>query len=77
MKYQFGCQQALLNCGVLQSSDRDCLTALYLYLVSMVSDSILSSLLTISALRQTQNKSSISILHAWRCNSHRATHGHT
>lgn len=34
-KYQFGCQQALLNCGFLRSSDRDCLTALYLYLVSI------------------------------------------
>lgn len=53
MRYQFGCQQALLNCGVLQCSDRDCLTALYLYLVSLVSDSVLSSLLTISAVRQT------------------------
>ncbi len=41
--YQFACQQALWNCGLLRSSDRDCLTALYLYLVSvarfMVSDS--------------------------------------
>ena len=37
MRYQFGCQQALLNCGFLRnSSDRDCLTALYLYLVSLV-----------------------------------------
>ena len=35
MKYQFGCQQALLNCGFLRSGDRECLTALYLYLVSM------------------------------------------
>lgn len=34
-RYQFGCQQALLNCGFLRSSDRDCLTALYLYLVSL------------------------------------------
>lgn len=33
-KYQFGCQQALLKCGFLRSPDRDCLTALYLYLVS-------------------------------------------
>jgi hypothetical protein len=33
-RYQFGCRLALLNCGVLRSSDRDCLTALYLYLVS-------------------------------------------
>lgn len=33
-KYQVGCQQALINCGILRSQDRDCLTALYLYLVS-------------------------------------------
>jgi hypothetical protein len=35
---QFGCQQALLNCGFLRSDDRDCLTALYLYLVSPSGD---------------------------------------
>ncbi|KAH8598714.1 hypothetical protein B0O99DRAFT_614006 [Bisporella sp. PMI_857] len=34
-RYHFGCQQALLNCGFLRSDDRDCLTALYLYLVSL------------------------------------------
>lgn len=34
IRYQFGCQQALLNCGFLRSSNRDCLTALYFYLVS-------------------------------------------
>lgn len=33
-RYQDGCQQALLNCGFLRCNDRDCLTALYLYLVS-------------------------------------------
>lgn len=33
--YQFACQQALRNCGILRSSDRECLTALYLYLVSL------------------------------------------
>ena len=33
-RYQFGCQQALLNCGFLRCDDYDCLTALYLYLVS-------------------------------------------
>ena len=32
--YQFGCRQALLNCRVLRTSDLDCLTAFYLYLVS-------------------------------------------
>lgn len=35
MRYRFGCQQALLNCGFLRSEDRDCLTALFLYLVSL------------------------------------------
>ncbi|POR36621.1 Putative transcriptional regulatory protein [Tolypocladium paradoxum] len=34
-RFQFGCQQALLNSEFLRSSDRDCLTALYLYLVSV------------------------------------------
>ena len=31
--YQFGCQQALLSCGVFKSNDREGLTALFLYLV--------------------------------------------
>lgn len=34
-KYHFGCQQALLNCEFLRSQDRECLTASYLYLVSV------------------------------------------
>ncbi|KAH7022063.1 hypothetical protein EDB80DRAFT_769111 [Ilyonectria destructans] len=37
MRYQFGAQQALANCGYLRTSDRICLTALYLYLVSVSS----------------------------------------
>jgi hypothetical protein len=36
-KYQFGCEQALFRCEFLRSRDRDCLTALYLYLVSLSS----------------------------------------
>ncbi|CAM1509628.1 Fc.00g033670.m01.CDS01 [Cosmosporella sp. VM-42] len=50
-KYQFACQQALLNCRFLQSSNRDCLTALYLYLVSAASGThprSLSSLLGVA-----------------------------
>lgn len=35
VKYQFGCQQALLNSGFLRTNNRDCLTALYLYLASL------------------------------------------
>ncbi|KAE8420745.1 hypothetical protein BDV36DRAFT_249068 [Aspergillus pseudocaelatus] len=34
-RYQFACQQALLKCGVLRTSSVECLTALYLYLVSV------------------------------------------
>jgi hypothetical protein len=34
-RYQFSCQQALMNCGFLRSDDRDCLTSLFLYLVSV------------------------------------------
>jgi hypothetical protein len=32
--YQFACQQALAKCEFLRTTNRDCLTALYLYLVS-------------------------------------------
>ena len=32
-KYQSGCQQALWRCGFLTTNNRDCLTALFLYLV--------------------------------------------
>ena len=32
-KYQLGCQQALSNCSYLRTKDRECLTALYLFLV--------------------------------------------
>ncbi|KUJ19413.1 uncharacterized protein LY89DRAFT_716926 [Mollisia scopiformis] len=34
-RYQFGCQQALLNSGFLRCHERDCLTALYFYLISV------------------------------------------
>ncbi|KAL5357144.1 hypothetical protein BJX96DRAFT_4347 [Aspergillus floccosus] len=32
--YQFGCEQALLNSGVSRTTNRECLTALFLYLLS-------------------------------------------
>jgi hypothetical protein len=32
--YQFACRQALVNCNILQTSDHDALTALFLNLVS-------------------------------------------
>lgn len=36
--YQFACQQALSKAGFMRSTDRDCLTALVLYLVSGLSN---------------------------------------
>lgn len=33
IRFHFGCNQALLGCEFLRTNDRDCLTALYLYLV--------------------------------------------
>lgn len=33
IRFHFGCNQALLECEFLRTNDRDCLTALYLYLV--------------------------------------------
>ncbi|KAF2107041.1 hypothetical protein BDV96DRAFT_506910 [Lophiotrema nucula] len=35
LKWQFACQQALLNSGFLRSSERECLCAFFLYLVSV------------------------------------------
>lgn len=34
MRYHFGCQQALMNCGLLRTTSRDTLTAFFMYLVS-------------------------------------------
>jgi hypothetical protein len=39
-RYQFACQQALLNSGYLRTGDRECLTALFLYLVSTSGGSV-------------------------------------
>ncbi|KAF1924989.1 uncharacterized protein M421DRAFT_266790 [Didymella exigua CBS 183.55] len=37
-RYQDACRQALINCGFLRSRDRDCLTAYFLYLISLRPD---------------------------------------
>ncbi|CAG8893344.1 unnamed protein product [Penicillium egyptiacum] len=49
--YQSACRQSLWHCGILRSSDRECLTALYLYLVSIRPDTdpaSLSSMLSVA-----------------------------
>lgn len=53
-RYRFGCQQALLNCQFLRTGDRDCLTALFLYLVSIARAPLHDGLLlTILGRRET------------------------
>ena len=75
--YQFGCQQALLNCEVLRSSDRDCLTALYLYLVSLPDCHLAYLPLTRLDLCQTRYGSPIPIFDARSSHPHRSAHGHS
>ncbi|OQV00166.1 Fungal specific transcription factor domain-containing protein isoform 3 [Cladophialophora immunda] len=51
IRYQHGCQQALLNCSFLRTNDRECLTALYLYLISIRPNTVpqsLSSMLAVA-----------------------------
>ncbi|EEA24021.1 C6 transcription factor, putative [Talaromyces marneffei ATCC 18224] len=43
-RFHFGCQQSLLGCGFLRTSDHDCLTALYLYMVSVSFSTVPQSL---------------------------------
>ncbi|EXJ64935.1 hypothetical protein A1O7_01274 [Cladophialophora yegresii CBS 114405] len=43
-RYQYACQQALLNCGFLRTNDRECLTALFLYLISLQPSAVPQSL---------------------------------
>ncbi|KAH7410675.1 hypothetical protein BKA64DRAFT_661512 [Cadophora sp. MPI-SDFR-AT-0126] len=44
IRYQFGCQQALLNCGFLRTADRECLTALVFYLMAVRPGTVMESL---------------------------------
>ncbi len=74
-RYQFGCQQALLNAGFLRTDDRDCLTSLLHYLVSLTEHSLL---LFARAHRRRYRLDPLRILDlcrqcsAWRFESHDA-----
>ena len=76
MRYQLGCKQALLNCSFLRSSDSECLTALYLYLVSFKQILTACSLLTAADIGQIQPRSAVTVLHAWYCNADCPANGH-
>jgi hypothetical protein len=81
-RYQAACKQALLKCTPWRSNDRDCLTALYLYLVRL-SPPRRQSRIPISAhesaalgLGCIAGRSTISRKHGRRCNSDSTAHGH-
>lgn len=44
--YHFACQQALARCDLLKTSERDCLTALYLYLVGLLYIEVIRALIS-------------------------------
>jgi hypothetical protein len=75
--YRFGCQQALMNSGFLRSNDRDCLTALFFYLVSLGGFYFANASLTPLDLCKTRYRPPVSILNAWCYYPHRTTHGDT
>lgn len=72
-RFQFGCRQALQNCGFLRTNDRDCLTALCLYLVRLPCR--LGFFLIFPDVRSAQHRSSIPLSYAGRGNSHCPAHG--
>ena len=74
--YQYGCQQALLKSTFLRSGERDCLTALFLFLVSKSYCLYLILSLTSADIGQAGDRSSLSILNAWPRFSYRRTHGY-
>ena len=75
-RYQFACQQALLKCGILCTGSVECLTALYLYLVSAPNGNLARAPLILTGLGQTQYRPAVCILNSWCCYPHRTTHGH-
>ena len=75
-RYQFGCQQALLSAGFLRSSDRHCLTALFLYLVSRLGGQLYLYLILVD-LGPTGYRSCVAVLYAEPCDPHCAAHGHS
>lgn len=74
-RFQFGCQQALLNSNFLRTGSRECLTALFLYLVSHSLEPPLNTLLTILGVSPLSQPPKIHFIHARRRNAHRSKDG--
>jgi hypothetical protein len=75
--YQLGAREALLNCGFLKTVDLDCLTALHLYLVSLLSSPSRKNcvFLIYTDYRKTRHRCPVSFFNAWSRCSCRAAHG--
>ena len=73
--YQFGCQQALLSCGVVRSASRDSLTALYLYLVSSFIPCCMSTLLNYIGIDQILHRPPGIMLDIWSSLPHCTAYG--
>lgn len=76
-RYQAACKQALLKCTPWRSNDRDCLTALYLYLVYFFA----YHLHNINpnprlGLSWAPSRSPVSRMHGGCCHSHSTANGH-
>jgi hypothetical protein len=74
--YQLGAREALLNCRFLRTEDRDCLTALHLYLVGWSGYLQLNFVLIVSDDGETCDRPALFVFDAWCHYPHCSTHGH-
>lgn len=74
--YQMGAREALLNCGFLRSSNRECLTALHFYLVSRDSRKMPPNRLTSLVHAQAGGGPAFTVLYVRHCDSCCSAHGH-
>lgn len=75
-RYRYACQQALLKCGFLRSDDRDCLTALFLFLVSLTARNYCFHRLTKIDICSVQYGFPVSCRYPWLCNPDCTAYGY-
>lgn len=74
MRFQRGCQQALSKCRFIRTTNRDCLCALFLYLVRQTTQEFLLTDDTL-AFYYAPNRSSVTIHYPCYCNPHCPEYG--
>lgn len=75
-RYQFGCQQALLQASFLRTDDTELLTALNLYMVSTDNLGEMLPLLNLTDLHETRHRCTLARLLHGHCCSHCTAHRH-